>query len=99
MPPSGGVSKSVYYSNFGDYVDIAAPGGDYDFGEAGGVLSTIPEDKQGNKYGYMQGTMACPTYQGSRCLIVSKYGRMAMVLPTEMLKERLLNALSPLRHQ
>lgn len=86
--------KKAYYSNFGDYVDIVAPGGDYDFGEAGGVLSTIPEDKQGNKYGYMQGTsMACPHVSGVAALIVSKYGRDGFT--NEMLKERLLNALRP----
>lgn len=68
VAPIGWGFKKAYYSNFGDYVDIVAPGGDYDFGEAGGVLSTIPEDKQGNKYGYMQGTsMACPHVSGKCC--------------------------------
>lgn len=48
------------YSNFGDWVDIAAPGSS--------ILSTIPDDK----YGYMNGTsMACPMVSGVAALVVS----------------------------
>ena len=55
------------YSNYGDWVDIAAPGGD----APTQVLSTLP----GNKYGYMQGTsMACPHVSGIAALIVSHFG-------------------------
>lgn len=62
--------KKAYYSNFGSWVNIAAPGGDVkSFGNKGTVLSTIV----GNKYGYMQGTsMACPHVSGVAALIVSK---------------------------
>lgn len=45
------------YSNYGEWVDVVAPGGLLDYGEAGGVLSTLPN----NSYGWMEGTsMACP---------------------------------------
>ena len=82
--------KKAFYSNFGAYVDITAPGGDQEFGMAAGVLSTIP----GNKYGYMQGTsMACPHVSGIAALVVSKFGGKGFT--NEMLKERLLSALRP----
>lgn len=59
----------AYYSNYGDWCDIAAPGGDYTKGNQ--VLSTLP----GNQYGKMQGTsMACPHVSGVAALIVSKKG-------------------------
>lgn len=54
------------YSNYGDWVDIAAPGGDgYQ------VISTLP----GNTYGAKQGTsMACPHVSGVAALIISHFG-------------------------
>ena len=59
----------AYYSNFGDWVDIAAPGGDAMKNQQ--VYSTVP----GNSYGYMQGTsMACPHVSGVAALIVSEFG-------------------------
>ena len=55
------------YSNYGDWVDIAAPGGDAPYM----VLSTVP----GNGYATMQGTsMACPHVSGVAALIVSHFG-------------------------
>ena len=60
----------AYYSNYGDWVDIAAPGGSYDYSQ-GQILSTLP----GNDYGYMQGTsMACPHVSGVAALVVSHHG-------------------------
>lgn len=74
----------AYYSNYGDWVDICAPGGDLRKGA--GVLSTLP----GNKYGEMQGTsMACPHVSGVAALIVSKYGGPGFT--NERLKQLLLN--------
>ncbi|MCV9385226.1 S8 family serine peptidase [Reichenbachiella ulvae] len=60
------------YTTYGDWVDIAAPGGDMtNFGEEGGVLSTLPD----NNYGYIEGTsMACPHVSGVAALIISKFG-------------------------
>ena len=60
----------AYYSNYGDWVDIAAPGGSYEY-SGGQIQSTIA----GNKYGYMQGTsMACPHVSGVAALVVSHHG-------------------------
>jgi serine protease len=59
-----------YYSNYGDWVDISAPGGSYKY-QSGEVYSTITN----NNYGYMQGTsMACPHVSGVAALLVSKFG-------------------------
>lgn len=56
------------YSNYGDWIDISAPGGEYN---QQGVLSTVSN----GKYGFMQGTsMACPHVSGIAALVVSKFG-------------------------
>ncbi|WP_224489331.1 S8 family serine peptidase [Robertkochia flava] len=79
------------YANHGDWVDIAAPGGDeVNYGEEGGVLSTLP----GNQYGYMQGTsMACPHVSGVAALILAKFG--GENFTPEDLKRILLNSTNP----
>ena len=62
--------RKAYYSCYGSWVDIAAPGGDVKKGNQ--VLSTLP----GNRYGLMQGTsMACPHVSGVAALIVSKVAK------------------------
>ena len=64
--PHGG---RAYYSNYGDWVDISATGGDYHYAQ---INSTLP----GNEYGIMQGTsMSCPHVTGMAGLIVSYYGK------------------------
>lgn len=62
--------KKATYSNYADWVELSAPGGDIDmYGIAkAGVLSTLP----GNQYGYMQGTsMACPHVSGIAALALA----------------------------
>ena len=73
----------AYYSNYGDWVDIAAPGGDYYVGPQ--IVSTV----SGGGYDEMQGTsMACPHVSGVAALIVSYFGGDGFT--NEMLMERLI---------
>lgn len=56
-----------YYSNYGEWIDLSAPGGETLDDTHAGVLSTIVND-----YGYMQGTsMACPHVSGVAALVLS----------------------------
>lgn len=72
------------YSNYGSWVDIAAPGGNASI-RNGQIYSTLPN----NKYGYMQGTsMACPHVSGVAALIVSYFGGQGFT--AETLTEKLL---------
>ena len=65
------------YSNYGSFVDIAAPGSS--------IYSTVP----GGKYGYLSGTsMACPHVSGAAALLVSCLGGPGFTC--DELKERLL---------
>lgn len=65
------------FSNYGDWVDICAPGSD--------ILSTVPDG-----YASMNGTsMACPHVSGVAALLVSYFGGPGFT--NEMLKDRLLN--------
>ncbi len=87
----GPTGEKAYYTNFGtlsdDWVDIAAPGGDYNYSQ---IVSTLP----GNAYGNMQGTsMACPHVSGVAALIVSAKGGPGFT--REMLVDRLLNSPNP----
>ena len=80
--------KKAYYSNYGDWVSISAPGGDYNY-SSGQIYSTLP----GNEYGYMQGTsMACPQVSGVAALVVSYAGGPGFTNQT--LKEILLSTAS-----
>ncbi|MEO7990302.1 MAG: S8 family serine peptidase [Chryseolinea sp.] len=77
--------KKAWYSNFGTWVDIAAPGGEtFVNNDPHGVLSTI----SGGQYAFFQGTsMATPHVSGVAALIVSKFGGPGFT--PEMLRGRL----------
>jgi thermitase len=60
-------SKS-WFSNFGDWVDVAAPGS--------AILSTVPRNVSQSGYAFFDGTsMACPQVAGLAGLIISRAGK------------------------
>ena len=77
------------YSNHGDWVDIVAPGGLLDYGEAHGVLSTLP----GNQYGFNEGTsMATPHVTGIAALVVSQHG--SSTIPAETIRQQIITSVN-----
>lgn len=61
--------KLASYSNYGEWVDISAPGGDAQ--DMQQIMSTVPN----NGYEALQGTsMACPHVSGVAALVVSAFG-------------------------
>lgn len=77
------------YSNYGEWTDIIAPGGLLDYGEAQGVLSTLP----GNEYGFNEGTsMATPHVSGIAALVLSRYGSPTFL--NETLRTQLLTSVN-----
>lgn len=85
----GAVSASgekASYTNYGDWVDICAPGGD----TGALIYSTVT----GGEYGYKAGTsMACPEVAGVAALLVSYFGGPGFT--ADMLKEKLLKGANP----
>jgi len=82
--------RRAFYSSYGDWVTISAPGGDVRKGNQ--VLSTI----SGNKYGFMQGTsMAAPHVSGVAALVVSHFGGKGFT--REELWNRLVSGATPIR--
>ena len=65
--------KDTYYTNYGDYVDICAPGGNYSAfnSNVGEIYGCVP----GPGFALLQGTsQACPMVSGVAALIVSQFG-------------------------
>ena len=90
--------KLAWYSNFGNWVNISAPGGDTDErgkNRTGGIYSTSYLTTDVHYYDYMQGTsMACPHVSGVAAMILSVHG--SENYTPEMLRARLLHTATPL---
>jgi len=77
--------QAACYTNYGDWVDTSAPGGDSKKGYQ--ICSTVPD----NMYDLWSGTsMACLHVSGVAALIISHFGGPGFT--NDMLKERLLNS-------
>lgn len=82
--------QRAWYSNYGTWVDISAPGGETSTNSQG-VLSTLPN----NRYGFYQGTsMACPHVTGVAALLASK--SYATGLTNKELFEAIKNSADPI---
>lgn len=91
---------AAYYTNYGSWVDISAPGGDtYLDSNYGGVYSTGVNEDGTSGYVYMQGTsMACPHVSGACALAVSYYygKEKRMGLTPDKLRSALLSSARPI---
>ena len=86
----------AYYTNYGSWADVMAPGGDMVFVSTteghGGILSTcIGTNPEEFTYSFMQGTsMACPHVSGIAALAVSYARENNYVLKASELKNAML---------
>jgi len=78
-----------YYSNYGSWVDISAPGGEQSASnDPKGILSTLAS----NSYGFYQGTsMACPHVSGVAALLISNAVRNGVTLTNSQVADLLKN--------
>lgn len=80
--------KKGTYSDYGDYIDICAPGGRNRTFDEAAIYSTI----SGNKHAYMAGaSMACPHVSGVAALVIEKYGVGKQGFTADQLTEILLS--------
>ena len=83
----------AYYTNYGPGCNIAAPGGDQQYGSSASILSTITPDIYGGngKYEYYQGTsMACPHITGIAALGLSYAKKIGKVMTRDEFKTSLM---------
>ena len=83
------------YSNYGEWVDLCAPGGEFGRINAGGLSYIMSLATKGsNEYVWMCGTsMACPMVSGVAALAVSILGGPGFT--NEMLEEMLIGGANP----
>jgi len=75
--------EKAWYSNYGSYIDIAAPGGETNTVTQRGVNTTYINDN----YGYSQGTsVACPFVSGTAALLLSYAYRNNHILASSEVK-------------
>lgn len=88
--------KPAYYTNYGPGVDIAAPGGDFFYGDEAGILSTTPNIAlTEGLYSYMQGTsMACPHVSGVAALGLSYAKKLGKKFTADEFRSMLLTSVN-----
>lgn len=85
----GPTGKKAYYSNYGPWVDLAAPGGDV-YEPSRSNYNTVLSLSLNNSYTRMQGTsMACPHASGVAALILSVVGGYGFT--NDMLRDAVLS--------
>jgi serine protease len=86
----------AFYSNYGPRVDVSAPGGDFNDGQAGGILSTVnagTREPGADSYAVYQGTsMAAPHVSGVVALMLARNAQ----LTADQVASRLRSSSRPL---